>query len=214
MTQGSSTTTISSGSRNSTLAGSSNFITSSTAYSSSVNTNAHNQDADARSDASFDPLFDDEPDADAEPENGRGVSGAGTSHFALPSNNLAVPSNAADRSSMPHSNGRGMLGIVPPPKNAPPLLNFSAYAVYSPDLLLTASIDGQVVLWDRRVSSPGSGVGRLEMNEKTPPWCLSVSDIVAPRESDGVELIFWIIFSGMLVCGRITGLRRPEKRDS
>lgn len=62
----------------------------------------------------------------------------------------------------------------PPPKNAPPLLDSSSYSNFSSDLLMTAFVDGQVVLWDRRVSTPGQGVGRLWMSEKTPPWCLSV----------------------------------------
>lgn len=61
----------------------------------------------------------------------------------------------------------------PAPKNAPPLLDNSTYSRYSSDLLMTAFVDGQVVLWDRRVSSAGKGVGRLWMSEKTPPWCLS-----------------------------------------
>ena len=64
---------------------------------------------------------------------------------------------------------------IPPPKNAPPLLDRNGYSNFSSDLLMTAYVDGQVILWDRRVSSPGRGVGRLWMSEKTPPWCLSVS---------------------------------------
>jgi transcriptional activator SPT8 len=64
---------------------------------------------------------------------------------------------------------------IPPPKNAPPLLDRIGYSSFSSDLLMTAYVDGQVILWDRRVSSPGKGVGRLWMSEKTPPWCLSVS---------------------------------------
>ncbi|RXW20885.1 hypothetical protein EST38_g4958 [Candolleomyces aberdarensis] len=62
---------------------------------------------------------------------------------------------------------------IPPPKNAPPLLDRSGYSNFSSDLLMTAYVDGQVILWDRRVSSLGKGVGRLWMSEKTPPWCLS-----------------------------------------
>ncbi|KAG8877762.1 hypothetical protein FRB97_003134 [Tulasnella sp. 331] len=42
----------------------------------------------------------------------------------------------------------------------------------SPDLLMTAYIDGQVLLWDRR-ASPQSKPLRLEMGEKSPPWCVS-----------------------------------------
>ncbi|KAG2020238.1 hypothetical protein CC2G_005602 [Coprinopsis cinerea AmutBmut pab1-1] len=64
-------------------------------------------------------------------------------------------------------------GGIAAPKNAPPLLEPAGYQNFSSDLLMTAFVDGQVILWDRRVSSPGRGVGRLWMSEKTPPWCLS-----------------------------------------
>ncbi|KAG6851026.1 hypothetical protein H0H93_004513 [Arthromyces matolae] len=98
-------------------------------------------DADAKSDASFDPLFDDEP------EDNQGASHGGASNS--------------------HSKTQG---LIPPPKNAPPLLDSTFYSTFSPDLLMTASIDGQVILWDKRVDTPGTGVGRLWMSEKTPPW--------------------------------------------
>ncbi len=70
---------------------------------------------------------------------------------------------------------RSNIGGIAPPKNAPPLLTPDYYSIFSPDTLMTAAIDGQIVLWDKRVNTPGAGVGRLWMNEKTPPWCLSVS---------------------------------------
>jgi hypothetical protein len=134
--------------------------------------------------------------------NGRGASGARASY-------IAMPTNATDRLSISHPIGRATLGIVPPPKNAPPLLNASAYATYSPDLLMMASIDGQVILCDRRVNSTGGGgVGRLEMNEKTPPWCLSVSDNAYTSANPAND------FPGMLVCRRLPGLRRSKKQDS
>lgn len=57
----------------------------------------------------------------------------------------------------------------------PPILELTSYAAFSPDMLMTASIDGQVILWDKRNHTPGKGVGRLWLSEKTPPWCLSVS---------------------------------------
>lgn len=63
------------------------------------------------------------------------------------------------------------------PKNAPPLLDAATYASFSADILMTAAIDGQVVLWDKRSYSPGRGVGRLWMSERTPPWCLSVTNL-------------------------------------
>jgi transcriptional activator SPT8 len=62
---------------------------------------------------------------------------------------------------------------IAPPKNAPPLLDHSLYSTFLPDMIMTAYIDGQIVLWDRRAQTPGTGVGRLWMSEKTPPWCLS-----------------------------------------
>ncbi|RDB21441.1 Transcription factor SPT8 [Hypsizygus marmoreus] len=118
-------------------------------------------DSDAKSDASFDPLFDDEPEA---PER-KLVNG--NQPVALP-----TTSASTTQQNQPASR-RATVGQIPPPKNAPPLLDSNSYATYSPDLLMTASIDGQVILWDRRVNTPGQGVGRLWMSEKTPPWCLS-----------------------------------------
>lgn len=103
------------------------------------------QDSDARSDTSFDPLFDDEPEE-------------------------AVP--AATGTTKPLN--RPSAVSIAPPKNAPPLFDTASYSALSPDMLMTASIDGQVILWDKRMNSPGKGVGRLWMSEKTPPWCLSV----------------------------------------
>jgi transcriptional activator SPT8 len=145
------------------------------------------QEPDTKSDASFDPLFDDEPDADGEldqdpnsvppPNHGPAVQNPGGAVQPAAPSGLAVPQHPvmSDRAPPLQHTGRSSLGVVAPPKNAPPLLNSSAYANFSPDLLMTASIDGQVILWDKRAQSPGKGVGRLEMNEKTPPWCLSVN---------------------------------------
>ncbi|KIO28166.1 hypothetical protein M407DRAFT_184089 [Tulasnella calospora MUT 4182] len=42
----------------------------------------------------------------------------------------------------------------------------------SPDIVMTAYIDGQVLLWDRRNPSQSKPL-RLEMGEKSPPWCVS-----------------------------------------
>ncbi|KAF7313599.1 MT-A70-domain-containing protein [Mycena chlorophos] len=101
-------------------------------------------DTDAKSDASFDPLFDDEPET---------ATQSPLKH-AMP----ALPTGTSARA-IAH--------------NAPPLLDSTINGALSPDILLTAAIDGQVILWDRRAQTPGTGVGRLWMSEKTPPWCLS-----------------------------------------
>lgn len=128
------------------------------------------QDSDAKSDMSYDPLFDDEPDADAEhdAQQAHGLSvpsqGGGAPGLAIPSQTQsgALPS------------GRASTSTLAVPKNAPPLLDTTSYSTFSPDILMTAAIDGQVILWDKRINTPKKGVGRLEMSEKTPPWCVSV----------------------------------------
>lgn len=59
-----------------------------------------------------------------------------------------------------------------------PLLSATSYKAFSDDVFLTSSMDGQVVLVDRRVpdySGTSAGVGRLTPGEKAPPWCMSVS---------------------------------------
>jgi transcriptional activator SPT8 len=59
---------------------------------------------------------------------------------------------------------------------------------------MIAAIDGQIMLWDKRVNTPGTGVGRLWMSEKTPPWCVSAcwstdgSHIYAGRRNGTVDV--------------------------
>ncbi|KAJ7276149.1 WD40-repeat-containing domain protein [Mycena haematopus] len=101
-------------------------------------------DSDAKSDTSFDPLFDDEPETNLSGSK-PGTTGQSVQEFGNPKSAGPLPR------------------AIAPPKNAPPLL----------DTATAASIDGQVILWDKRASTPGTGVGRLWMSEKTPPWCLS-----------------------------------------
>ncbi|KAF9075225.1 WD40-repeat-containing domain protein [Rhodocollybia butyracea] len=116
-------------------------------------------DSDAKSDASFDPLFDDEPEDNKQLANG------------------AAPQ--ASRA---------------PPKGAPPLLDHQRYKTFSPDILMTAAIDGQIMLWDKRVNTVGQGVGRLWISDKTPPWCLSAcwsadgNQIYAGRRNGTIEI--------------------------
>ncbi|KAF8910982.1 WD40-repeat-containing domain protein [Gymnopilus junonius] len=122
-------------------------------------------DTDARSDVSFDPLFDDIPeDSVPAPRN---------------DTKLAMPWN----SQTPFQARAPSTTTIPPPKGAPPLFDPVAYSSCSPDLLMTAFIDGQVILWDRRAQTSGHGVGRLWMSEKTPPWCLS-----ACWSADGAQI--------------------------
>ena len=122
------------------------------------------EEDEVKSEASYDPLFDDEP------EDG-GAKGPTTSNTAKNTNNstatntLLVPPATASATRTHYTRG-------------PSVLDASTYSTFSPDVMMTASIDGSVVLWDRRVHSPGRGVGRLEMSSKTPPWCVSVSILI------------------------------------
>ncbi len=126
---------------------------------------ARQVDTDAHSEA--DSLFGDEPDAEGEPDDTPGaaplsIPSAGPGPAPLPAS-LAVPS------------AKALPMAAPAPKNAPPILDASSYAKFSHDIIMTAAMDGQVVLWDCRApSGAGYGVGRLWMGEKTPPLCLSV----------------------------------------
>ena len=144
-------------------------------------------DSDARSDASFDPLFDDDPEEPSQP-----LSAPPTE------SKLAIPGGTQPQHPLPPP--KPTATFIPPPKNAPPLLDPASYSTYSPELLLTASIDGQVILWDRRVQTSGTGVGRLWMSEKTPPWCLSVRlfslALHCPQKSPHS---WYALFSGLLV---------------
>ncbi|KAH7889346.1 WD40 repeat-like protein [Phlebopus sp. FC_14] len=136
---------------------------------------------DSRSDTSFDPLFDDEPDADGDaddipaPDSGTGqVMGSHRETTASSGHGgLAVPNAASSYPQQPQQTSRSLQTSVAPPKNAPPLLSAEKSATFSPDILMIAAIDGQIMLWDKRVNTPGKGVGRLWMSEKTPPWCVS-----------------------------------------
>ncbi|KAF8522259.1 WD40 repeat-like protein [Hysterangium stoloniferum] len=114
---------------------------------------------DAKSEASYDPLFDGEPEV----ENEQAGMPKSESTLSVPG---VTPATAVAK--LPAT-----AGIVPQSKKPTiPLLDPVTYGEFSMDILLAASIDGQVVLWDRRAQS-SRGVGRLEMGEKCPPWCLS-----------------------------------------
>jgi transcriptional activator SPT8 len=132
----------------------------------------------------FDDLFDEQPEMDGENKEmvfaDEPISVSNTqSEVPLP---LGIPTTSWAGAPAVSTDGPPVVAAAPrqnqPVKLAPkmpPLLDASNSPDLSPDLLMTASIDGQVVLWDRRVSADsGRGVGRLTMNSGTPPWCVSV----------------------------------------
>lgn len=77
---------------------------------------------------------------------------------------------------LPPSNRPGLLSNPrAPPRVGLPSLTPATYKEFSDDIMLVASLDGEVALHDRRIGS--SLVGKLESGPKTPPWCMSVSRI-------------------------------------
>jgi len=148
---------------------------------------------DAKSDGSYDPLFD-EPEVDGVPALTNGSQDRGLD-LSLPG---TVPNPQFNRH-MPSSTV---------PKNAPPLLDPHTYSTYSSDVLMTASIDGQIFLWDRRVETQGKGVGRLFMSERTPPWCVSVSSRSSTLVCQDYNLFLqacWSVNGTQIYAGRRNG---------
>jgi hypothetical protein len=122
---------------------------------------------DAKSEGSYDPLFD-----DAEGMGGSGPSSraptANATQSETPLQGLSLPGQSASLDGL-------RTAFAPPPvvnprKHGALLLDAAKYADFSKDVLMTATFDGSVLLWDRRELGK---VGRLE-NDRAPPWCLAV----------------------------------------
>lgn len=141
-----------------------------------------------------------------------GMNGHSTSN-ANANGNGSVPNQLqtqASTSSSTIANGPAPLFATPPIASSSrtpitaaarniPLLTPTTWQSFSDDVMMTSSMDGQVVLIDRRVpsysqegdgSGTGRGVGRLMPAERTPPWCMSVSvDTVLKKVSSTPDLI-------------------------
>ena len=122
---------------------------------------------DTKSD--YDPLFDDaEGTGDSGPSSRAPTANA--TQPETPLQGLSLPGQSASLDGL-------RTAFAPPPpvvnprKHGALLLDAAKYADFSKDVLMTATFDGSVLLWDRR--EPGK-VGRLE-NDRAPPWCLAVS---------------------------------------
>ncbi len=172
------------------------------------------EDAAGESDNDFDPLFDDDAEPPPAPQtvpapplqNGGMTlpSGGGALQLHMPGSNQ-YPTSTPPPPLQPQQ-----LAYSPSvvPKKETPILDPVRYNDFSPDILMTASIDGQVTLWDRRApSSDGRGMGRLEGNERSPPWCVSVSGElqhglgISPLIMGTFYLFVSICFIGLLVLG-------------
>ncbi|KDQ11704.1 hypothetical protein BOTBODRAFT_135510 [Botryobasidium botryosum FD-172 SS1] len=161
-------------------------------------------DATGESDDGYDPLFDDDADGEGDMDTSQPPAQPAPAPPAPPppasapapapvplavpnainnqnySFSFTAPFGQQDQFSNGNGNGSGAqpqsLSVPQSSRYELPLLDPVTYASYSRDILLTACIDGQVVLWDRRapaVSQGRPGVGRLELGERCPPWCVS-----------------------------------------
>lgn len=132
-------------------------------------------DVDAKSEASYDPLFDD--------VDGNTVSMQPSPKAATTASNtvLSLPGKPKTSSTIDSTNEG-----VPAMKHGVGILDPVKYADFSEDILMTASSNGSLFLWDKRVQE---NVGRLE-NNKAPPWCISVSvhrDVLRVHLSHGIR---------------------------
>ncbi|TFY83718.1 hypothetical protein EWM64_g303 [Hericium alpestre] len=104
-------------------------------------------DADAKSDTSYDPLFDDEPDAEGEPDtsppspSGQQSTQASTTGPTTASGPMLHLPTPASFGSTPAP--KTVSAAAPAPKNAPPVLDYTSFAAFSPDIMMTAYMDGQ-----------------------------------------------------------------------
>lgn len=145
------------------------------------NGNTHGEEADGDTDNDYDPLFDDEGDGEA--ASSANPASAPQSAVLPSQSNGVPPANASSAqtpfqlpgTNVPVANGFQQHGSFRlPAKNSTPVLDPVTYHDFSPDIFMTSGIDGQITLWDRRTSASGRGLGRLDLPEKTPPWCISV----------------------------------------
>lgn len=106
--------------------------------------------------------------------------------IALPGQHPAEPAAATKAETMPEAPvGRAEAPAAKAPAKPLPKPMFGAMNVawqsdadvsaFSQDVLLTSTLSGQVLLWDRRVDTKDkAGVRALALPANTPPWCAGV----------------------------------------
>ena len=154
-------------------------------------------DEDADGDADMDADGDDDASSDEDmPLAGRSMVKNASSHSGLlvqgtasPSLPPAVPPLATDSSNDVQDVKPSPTASKPssPPKKPLPKPAFGGFSIassfdaplstFSPDVLLSTSLSGQVILYDLRcpayTSVPAQGVHSLPLPSKVPPWCQS-----------------------------------------
>lgn len=118
-----------------------------------------------------------------------GLIGGGASSLGLPqggSSKLSTPTTANGSSSLGSSQRLKSTASTSSSFDSPT-------SSFSNDLLLTTTLSGQAILWDRRIPSLKTGVRSIPIPGKTPPWCSSAAwapdgeRIYIARRNESVE---------------------------
>lgn len=163
------------------------------------------KDTDAQSENSYDPLFDDDNDGpeqmgeqgvDAEGEvNDLSTTSAPSAGLSLPG--LTLPTAPVPSTSQPSKQAAGAPAAakLPEVKRVPlPSFQDAASPQSGEDVFLSAALDGECLIWDRRAAT--KEVRQLDIPKGSMPWTISVSS-----------------GSGFLACGLIV-LCRPAGRQT
>jgi len=101
-------------------------------------------------------------------------------------------------------------GLKGQPRVGLPPLVPETYRQFSDDVMLVASMDGEVALHDRRIGS--SLVGKLEGSLKSGPWCMSVSvDLYTTGSFLYLHHLTIALSSGVFLCRWHASDSRPKK---
>ncbi|PWN48546.1 WD40 repeat-like protein [Violaceomyces palustris] len=122
----------------------------------------------------------------------RGFANAGSAPVSLPPPRAGLPGPVLPSGGTPAPSSQGANGTPAPngtssktekPIKALPKPAFGGFSAssgfdsdvskFSQDIMMTSTLAGQVMLWDRRVKADGKGVRALALPDKTPPWCAS-----------------------------------------
>ncbi|KAK4687934.1 transcriptional activator SPT8, partial [Tremellales sp. Uapishka_1] len=145
--------------------------------------------AEEKSQDSYDPLFDDDAEGEDVPAT---IPATPTQPFnlALPKPKATINPNATNAVAPQSatSTGRQAAATIP-------ILSETSFQTFSDNILLTSSMDGQVVLIDRRVPMyDGGGVGRLLPSKSAPPWCMKAvwlgdgTQVLAARRNGTIDI--------------------------
>ena len=162
------------------------------------------KDVEAESENSYDPLFDDEGDgqdqtvdveASGEP-NSLDTMSAPSAGLSLPGLTLPAAPSSPGTQSKPAPDAPAAAKLPEVSRVALPSYSDGSLPQLGEDIFLSAALDGECLIWDRRASS--GAVRRLDIPKASSPWCISVSHAAAK----GCTIADTPVRSGHLVARR------------